>query len=92
MGITLMLMILGTVTPFIFLYLKKKPLAILQSVLLVGMWFYFIQVMFMTVPGAFSLTWLMFYASLLVSAAGWVLFIIAMVNSSETYQKEIQSY
>ncbi|SFE02299.1 hypothetical protein SAMN05216238_107101 [Lentibacillus persicus] len=87
MAITLMFMVLGTVTPFIFLYLKKKSLAAVQTILLIGMWLYFIQVMFMSVvPGAFSITWLMFYASLFLSAVGWVMFIINMVNTSETYR------
>ncbi|HLR63227.1 MAG TPA: hypothetical protein VK097_12415 [Lentibacillus sp.] len=86
MGITLMFMVLGTVTPFIFLYLKKKSLAIVQTVLLIGMWLYFIQVMFIAVPAVFSITWMMFYASLIMSAVGWILFIIDMVNTSEKYR------
>ncbi|ALX48850.1 hypothetical protein [Lentibacillus amyloliquefaciens] len=87
MGITLMFMVLGTATPFIFLYLKNKPLAIVQSILLAGMWLYFIQVMFLgVVPAVFSITWIMFYTSLIMSAVGWVMFIINMVNMSEKYR------
>ncbi|MFC2946850.1 hypothetical protein [Virgibacillus sediminis] len=76
MGITVMFMILGTVTPFIFLHVRRILLAVIQSILLVGMWFYFIRVMFIQAPAFFSITWIMFYASLLLSAVGWVLFII----------------
>ncbi|TFJ91779.1 hypothetical protein [Lentibacillus salicampi] len=90
MGITLMFMVLGTVTPFIFLYLKKKSLAIVQTILLIGMWLYFFQVMFTAVPAVFSITWMMFYASLIMSAVGWVMLIIDMVNISEKH-KELTS-
>ncbi|QKY68390.1 hypothetical protein [Lentibacillus sp. CBA3610] len=86
MGVTLMFMVLGTATPFIFLYLNKKTLAIVQSILLAGMWVYFIQVMFLAVvPAVFSITWIMFYTSMMLSAVGWVMFIIDMINTSEKY-------
>ncbi|MFC4559409.1 hypothetical protein ACFO3D_14520 [Virgibacillus kekensis] len=80
MGITVMFIILSTVTPFIFLFLKKRFLAVLQSVLLIGMWLYFVQIMFIEVTALFSMTWIMFYASLLLSVVGWVLLIIDLVK------------
>ncbi|WP_164670217.1 hypothetical protein [Virgibacillus doumboii] len=96
MGITLMFLILASVTPIIFFYLNKKTLAAVQTVLLSGMWLYFFQVMFGTVPAVFSITWVMFYLSLFVSAISWVMFIIDMVNHSEEYKKlakkEVRGY
>ncbi|SFB22104.1 hypothetical protein SAMN04488072_11062 [Lentibacillus halodurans] len=91
MGVTLMFMLLATVTPFIFVQLKKKTLALIQSILLAGMWIYFIQVMFIAVPAAFSITWIMLYASLIVAEVAWVMFIIKIVNTSEKFKESYSS-
>ncbi|GGJ88525.1 hypothetical protein GCM10007063_08820 [Lentibacillus kapialis] len=87
MGIILMFMLLSTVTPFIFLQLHKKIFAGVQSVLILGMWLYFIQVMFVAVPTVFSITWLMFYASLILAEVAWVMFIIDAVKTADQYRK-----
>ncbi|ASK63839.1 hypothetical protein CFK37_17575 [Virgibacillus phasianinus] len=81
MGIIVMFMLLATLTPFLFLHSKKKVMAIVQSVLLVGMWLYYIQAQFFIAPGTFSVTWIMFYASLVLAEVAWVMFIIATVKT-----------
>lgn len=80
MGIAVMFLLLATLTPFLFIHLKKKVLAVVQSVLLVGMWLYFLEIMFQTAPAAFSLTWSAFYLSLIIAEVAWVMFIIHMVK------------
>ncbi|WP_010529757.1 hypothetical protein [Lentibacillus jeotgali] len=87
MGITLMFMLLSTVTPFIFFRLEKKIFAGVQSVLILGMWVYFIQVMFVAVPAIFSITWLMFYGSLILAEVAWIMLIIDAVKIADKYRK-----
>lgn len=84
MGIIVMFMLLATLTPFLFLHSKRKILAVVQTVMLVGMWLYYIQAQFFTAPEAFSVTWAMFYISLVLAEVAWVMFIIAMVKSPVT--------
>lgn len=89
MGIAVMFMLLATLTPFLFIHLRRKVLAVVQTVLLVGMWVYFIGAMFQTAPAAFSITWSMFYLSLILAEVAWVMFIIHMVKqpaTSKNYQ------
>ncbi|ASN06125.1 hypothetical protein [Virgibacillus necropolis] len=81
MGIIVMFMLLATLTPFLFIQSNKKTLAVLQTVMLVGMWLYYIEAQFQTAPAAFSITWSMFYLSLILAEVGWVMFIIRMVKS-----------
>ncbi|WP_028785010.1 hypothetical protein [Thalassobacillus devorans] len=90
MGIIVMFMLLASVTPFLFLQMKKTIFALVQTVLLVGMWLYFFEVVFQSAPAAFSIPWIMFYASLFVSEAGWVMFIIRIVKTSGTVQESYQ--
>ncbi|MFG6117504.1 hypothetical protein ACGTN9_20320 [Halobacillus sp. MO56] len=90
MGIILMFMLLASVTPFLFLQLKKTIFALVQTILLVGMWLYFIEVVFQTAPAAFSIPWMMFYASLFVAEVGWVMFIIRLIKTSSTVQESFQ--
>ncbi|MBY7144626.1 hypothetical protein KFZ56_16520 [Virgibacillus sp. NKC19-3] len=80
MGVTLMFMMLATLTPFLFLRLNKKLYAAIQSVLLIGMWFYFFVAMFQTAPAPFSISWIMFYLSLIVAEVAWIMFIIDEVK------------
>ena len=84
-----MFMLLASVTPFIFVQMKKLSLAIAQTVLLVGMWLYYFAAVFQTAPAAFSITWTTFYLSLLLAEVAWVMFIIAAVKSSEAFQNMI---
>ncbi|MBN8233956.1 hypothetical protein JF544_01810 [Halobacillus kuroshimensis] len=89
MGVLVMFLLLSTVTPFLFLQLKKPALAVAQSVLLVGMWVYYFQIILYTAPAAFSVTWSMFYAGLIGSQIAWILFIIATVEQSPGYQANL---
>ncbi|MBM7553850.1 hypothetical protein [Thalassobacillus pellis] len=90
MGIIIMFMLLATVTPFIFLYLKRTVLAVVQSILLVGMWVYFFEVAFATAPAAFTVTWTMFYLCLIVAEVAWVMFIISLVKHPAEFNKSFQ--
>ncbi|UOQ95357.1 hypothetical protein MUO14_10730 [Halobacillus shinanisalinarum] len=90
MGIVLMFLLIATVAPFVFIHLKKTKLAIAQTILLVGMWLYFFEAMFMVAPTAFSITWVMFYLSLVVAEVAWVMFIIHVANSQAKYQESYQ--
>lgn len=90
MGIILMFMLLASITPFLFLQLKKTVLALVQTILLVGMWLYFFEAVFQTAPAAFSISWLMFYASLFAAEVAWVMFIIRLVKTSGVAQESYQ--
>ncbi|GAA0614171.1 hypothetical protein GCM10009001_34310 [Virgibacillus siamensis] len=87
MGIILMFVVLATLTPFLFIHLNKKIPAALQAILVIGMWFYYLEAAFFVAPGAFSLTWSMFYASLILAEVAWIMFIIRMVKFSMTKAK-----
>ncbi|WP_246364123.1 hypothetical protein [Halobacillus locisalis] len=82
-------LLLATVAPFLFIITKKTALAVVQSILLIGMWLYFFQVTMYTDPGAFSITWSMFYLSLIGAHVAWVMFIIATVEASPAYQESL---
>lgn len=90
MGISVMFMLLATLTPFLFIHMKKKILAVVQAVLLVGMWIYFLELMFQTAPAAFSIVWSMFYLSMIIAEVAWVMFIIHMVKLPSVYKKNYQ--
>ncbi|WP_226577771.1 hypothetical protein [Halobacillus litoralis] len=89
MGVIVMFLLLSTITPFLFLLLKKPAFAIVQSILLVGMWVYYFQVILYTAPAAFTVTWSMFYIGLVGSQIAWILFIIATVEQSPAYQASL---
>ncbi|UOR10930.1 hypothetical protein [Halobacillus amylolyticus] len=90
MGIVLMFLLIATVAPFVFIHLKKTKLAIVQTILLVGMWLYFFEAMFIVAPAAFSIPWVMFYLSLVVSEIAWIMFVIHVANSHAKYQASYQ--
>ncbi|GAB3062523.1 hypothetical protein [Virgibacillus ainsalahensis] len=90
MGVTIMFMVLATLTPFLFLRLNKKLYAVIQSILLVGMWLYFFAVMFQTPPAPFSISWIMFYLSLIVAEVAWIMFIIYEVKFMSYRRKKLQ--
>ncbi|UOQ95467.1 hypothetical protein MUO14_11390 [Halobacillus shinanisalinarum] len=87
MDIVVIFMLIATVTPFIFINLKKTTFAIIQTILLVGMWVYYFQVLFIETPAMFSFSWMMFYSSLIVSEVAWVMMIIHMGKSPAKYWK-----
>ncbi|SFJ87674.1 hypothetical protein SAMN04487936_10537 [Halobacillus dabanensis] len=89
MGMIVMFLLLATVAPFLFLITKKTSLAVVQSILLIGMWLYFFQVTIYTNPGAFSITWSMFYLGLIGAHVAWVMFIMATVKASPAYQESL---
>ncbi|MFG6146987.1 hypothetical protein [Halobacillus sp. B23F22_1] len=91
MDVVMIFLMLSTITPFLFIKLKKMPLAIAQSVLLVGMWMYYFQAVFSTAPAAFSPLWIIFYAGLLLSQIAWIMFIIYVISTQEDkWQKSYQ--
>lgn len=90
MSIILMFMLTATATPFVFMHLKKLPLALIQTVLLVGMWLYFFQAAFGAAPASFTILWGMFYAGLTLSFVGWVMMIIHMVDSPAEHNRSYQ--
>lgn len=87
MDIILVFMVLATMTPFLFIRVGKRLYAVIQSFLLVGMWIYYFSAMFQTTPSAFSFSWTMFYASLIVAEVAWVMFIIDEVKTSTDTKK-----
>ncbi|MFB4167214.1 hypothetical protein [Virgibacillus sp. JSM 102003] len=92
MGIIVMFMLLATITPFLFIRLNKIIPAILQGILVIGMWFYYIEAAFNVAPGAFSFLWIVFYGSLLLAEVAWVMFIIKSINfamvQAKTYREQ----
>ncbi|MCP3027236.1 hypothetical protein [Halobacillus sp. A5] len=88
MDVVMIFLMLSTLTPFLFIKLKKMPLAIVQSVLLVGMWMYYFQAVFNTAPATFSPLWIIFYAGLFVSQIAWIMFIIYVVSTQEAKLKK----
>lgn len=90
MGVFVTFMLLATVTPYLFLRLRKPAFAIVQSALLVGMWIYFFQVLLFTEPAAFSATWSMFYLSLVGAHVAWVMFIIVSIKDTPSYQESLK--
>ncbi|AIF42476.1 hypothetical protein [Virgibacillus sp. SK37] len=88
MGVTAMFLLLATITPFLLIQLKRPVFAVVQSVLLVGMWLYSFQIMFFTAPGAFSISWMMFYGSLIGAHVAWIMFIIALVEEKPATLQE----
>lgn len=87
MGIIVMFMVLATLTPFLFIRLNKKIPAALQAILVIGMWFYYLEAAFNVAPGSFSMLWIMFYGSLLLAEVAWVMFLIQVVKFSMTKAK-----
>ncbi|SFE90031.1 hypothetical protein [Alteribacillus iranensis] len=87
MGVTLIFMLLATLTPFLFVQMKKQGFAIAHTVLLIGMWIYFFESVFHTAPALFSVTAIMFYLSLIAAEVGWVMFILRLVKPQGKYQK-----
>ncbi|MGP4062410.1 hypothetical protein [Halobacillus litoralis] len=90
MGVTFMFLLLATVTPFLLLQLKKPAFAVVQSIFLVGMWLYCFQILLFTAPAAFSATWTMFYAGLIGAQVAWIMFIIATVKASPSFQESLE--
>lgn len=92
MGITLMFMVLATVAPFLFIRLEKKILAVVQSVMLVGMWVYFFEAVFHTAPHAFSTIWIMFYASMIIAEVAWIMFFGRIKKEFDTAKTGTSTY
>ncbi|WP_240377514.1 hypothetical protein [Bacillus piscicola] len=90
MGVTLVFMLLATLTPFLFIQMKKRAFAVVHTVLLIGMWMYFIETMFNAAPPLFSLLTVTFYLSLLAAEIGWVMFVIRLVRPAAGFQKSYQ--
>lgn len=90
MGIIFMFLLLATLTPLLFIDLKKKTFAIIHGVLLAGMWIYFVQTIWYTTPAAFSITWNMFYLSLIVAEIGWVMFSMKLIKSSISFKEDYE--
>lgn len=92
MGIIVMFMVLATLTPFLCIHLNKKILAVTQTVMLIGMWVYYFEALFHTAPHAFSIMWIMFYASMIIAEVAWVLFIMQIVKANGNTTKPTSTY
>ncbi|MEW9677946.1 hypothetical protein ABRT01_17635 [Lentibacillus sp. L22] len=92
MGIIVMFMVLATLTPFLFIHLNKKILAVVQTVMIIGMWLYYFEALFHTAPPAFSIMWIMFYLSMILAEVAWVMFIIRVVKTSDTAKRTTTYY
>ncbi|WP_173918334.1 hypothetical protein [Halobacillus sp. Marseille-Q1614] len=91
MGITFMFMLLATITPFLFIQMNKLSLAIVQTIMLVGMWLYFLEATFNIAPGAFSYLWVFYYASLIVAEVAYIMFVIYMVKTPAPFSKAVKN-
>ncbi|MEN1967173.1 hypothetical protein WMZ97_03745 [Lentibacillus sp. N15] len=92
MGIIVMFMVLATLTPFLFIHLKKKMLAVVQTVMIVGMWVYYYEALFHTAPHAFSIMWIMFYLSMIIAEVAWVLFLIRIIRTYDKANKPTTTF
>ncbi|MFD2923961.1 hypothetical protein [Halobacillus naozhouensis] len=90
MDMVLIFLLLATVAPFMFMNLKKVTLAVIQTILLVGMWVYYFQALFVEAPAVLSFPWLMFYLGLILSEVAWVMMIINVVHSTTEYRKNYE--
>ena len=92
MGIIVMFMVLATLTPFLFIHLNRKIFAVVQSVMLVGMWVYYFEALFHTPPHLFSIMWIMFYASMIIAEIAWIQFIIRLIKGYDTTKPITTNY
>lgn len=90
MDIVLIFLLLATVAPFMFMNLKRMTLAVIQTILLVGMWVYYFQALFVEAPAVLSFPWLTFYLGFILSEVAWVMMIINIVHSTAEYHKNYQ--
>ncbi|HEU5141341.1 MAG TPA: hypothetical protein VFT51_15310 [Bacillales bacterium] len=81
MDMAIIFMIIACGAPFLFLRLRRFWLAGIQSLLLIGMWGYFIlSINPETVPVAFSILWFAFYGGLVLSEIAYVLFAVKLAE------------
>jgi predicted membrane channel-forming protein YqfA (hemolysin III family) len=87
MSVAVIFLIVASIAPFVFFHLKKTVLGVLQIVLLIGMWLYFFEVVRGGSPSVFSVLWLTFYGSLVISEIALVMLAIHVGNSRKTPRK-----
>lgn len=89
MDLVIIFMIIACGAPFLFLRLRRFWLAGIQTLLLIGMWAYFILSLNPdTVPVAFSVLWFAFYAGLVLSEIAYVLFAVNLARRKRNEPKE----
>ncbi|HEX6922737.1 MAG TPA: hypothetical protein VF149_02845 [Bacillales bacterium] len=88
MDMAIIFMVIACGAPFLFLRLRRFWLAGIQTLLLIGMWGYFILSLNPdTVPVAFSVLWFAFYAGLVLAEISYVLF---FVNLAQKIRNELK--
>lgn len=80
MDFVIIFMLMATAAPFLFFYFRKKWLGGLQIIFLVGMWGYFFTTFTAHVAGTFSLFWMAFWASMIVSEIAYIMLVIHIIN------------
>lgn len=81
MDMAIIFMIVATIAPFLYIHMKKYTLAVVQGILLIGMWIYFAQSLNPdTVPANFSIQWFAFYLCLVVSEIAYVMFAVYLAK------------
>lgn len=92
MDMAIIFMVVASIAPFLTIHIRKFWLAGIQVLLLIGMWTYFIQSF--NSPsgwGGFSVLWLSFYASLVVSEIAYVMFAVYLAKKIQAELKSRQS-
>ncbi|RWZ60611.1 hypothetical protein EQV77_04765 [Halobacillus fulvus] len=90
MDVAFVFLLFATITPVMLLQLKKPVFAVVQTILLIGMWLYCFQMVLYTPPAAFSISWTMFYASLIGAHVAWLLFVMAIIKESPGFQESLK--
>lgn len=81
MDMAIIFMVVASLAPIIFFWIKKYWLGGLQILLLIGMWAYFIVGLNPdNIPVPFSVLWFSFYGGLIVSAIAYVMLAIRLVE------------
>ncbi|HEX7064781.1 MAG TPA: hypothetical protein VF199_06910 [Bacillales bacterium] len=89
MDMAIIFMIVACGAPFLFLRLRRFWLAGIQTLLLIGMWEYFLLSFDpQTVPVAFSALWFAFYGGLVLAEIAYVLFAVKLAEKIRDELKE----
>lgn len=87
MDFVLIVMLMATASPFVFFYFRNKWLGGLQIIFLVGMWGYFFTTFTVHIQGTFSLFWMAFWASMIVSEIAYIMLVIHLVKEYKQTKK-----
>ena len=89
MDMAIIFMIVATIAPFLYIHMKKYIWAVVQGILLIGMWIYFAQSLNpATTPANFSIQWFAFYLCLVISEIAYVMFAIYLAKKIQLELRE----